>query len=222
MVKAVIFDLDDTLYLERDFVHSGFRSVDTWCRSEYGIAGVGDVAWRLFCEGRRGDIFDAALAELNVLVTEGMIRQLVQAYRTHQPEISLPQESARCLTELRAKYKLGLITDGPSETQWNKIRALNLGGYLDSTIVTADLGTGFSKPHEKAFVNMEAVFAATRAELVYVADNPAKDFVAPRLRGWRTIRVQYDLGIYRKVPAAGGYDRCLPGLSGVPAVVDRL
>jgi putative hydrolase of the HAD superfamily len=219
MIKAVIFDLDDTLYLEADFVRSGFQSVGEWCRTAHDITGVDKVAWRLFCEGRRGNIFDLALVELRSPLGKDAVLDMVRVYRTHPPAISLPTDSAECIKQLRGKYKLGLISDGPSEMQWNKVRALHLDACLNQLIVTADLGRGFSKPHEKAFIQMEELFSVTGAALVYVADNPAKDFVAPSKRGWRTIRIIREGCLYKGETVAAGSEFCVEDLKAAAAVI---
>ena len=53
--------MDDTLYLERDYVWSGFRSVGEWARRRLGIPDLADVAWDAFVNGARGTIFNLAL-----------------------------------------------------------------------------------------------------------------------------------------------------------------
>ena len=57
----VIFDLDDTLYLERDFARSGFVAAGDWLRGEIGSAGLTEVCQEMFEAGRRTRIFDEAL-----------------------------------------------------------------------------------------------------------------------------------------------------------------
>ena len=59
LADVVVFDLDDTLYLERDYVRSGFRAVDAWLASR-GILGFFGEAWANFENGLRGKAFDRA------------------------------------------------------------------------------------------------------------------------------------------------------------------
>ena len=40
MASVIVFDLDDTLYLERDFVRSGFAAVDRWVSDRFAISGL--------------------------------------------------------------------------------------------------------------------------------------------------------------------------------------
>jgi putative hydrolase of the HAD superfamily len=222
MVSVVVFDLDDTLYPEADFVQSGLTTVGEWCEKELGIRGFADIAWRLFRGGRRGDIFDAAFSHLEISPARETISRMVAVYRGHLPQIALPSDSVWCIQQLRERWKLGLITDGPSEMQWNKIRALQLEPLFDAIIVTADLGEGLSKPHPRAFTDMEERLCATGAGLLYIADNPAKDFVAPRERQWRTIRIVRPEGLYRGMPVAVAAEFSVADLSSIPRIVADL
>lgn len=222
MVSVVVFDLDDTLYPETDFVRSGLTVVGEWCQKELGICGFADIAWSLFRDGRRGDIFDMTFSLLGISPAKETISRMVALYRGHSPQIALPNDSVRCIRQLREKWKLGLITDGPSEMQWNKIRALQLEPHFDEIIVTADLGEGLSKPHPRAFMDMEERLCAIGAALLYIADNPAKDFVAPRQRQWRTIRIARPEGLYREMPVAAAAEFSVADLSSIPCVVAGL
>lgn len=188
-MRAVIFDVDDTLYLERDYVRSGFAAVGEHLQRSLGVEGFFDTAWRLFEEGLRGRVFDAALDSLGV--ANASISELVEVYRWHQPGIRLLNDSASVLERLVAgAIPIGVITDGPVASQWAKIAALGLEKFATVVVVTGELGEGRGKPHEAAFKLVEEELAMGGDELTYVADNPAKDFIAPYRRGWRTVRIR--------------------------------
>jgi len=53
MASVVVLDMDDTLFLERDYVLSGFAAVDAVVAKEHGLKGFSESAWRLFCAGVR-------------------------------------------------------------------------------------------------------------------------------------------------------------------------
>src|SRR5664280_2826371 len=74
---CVVFDLDDTLYLERDYVASGFRAVGIWCAERLGLEGIEEQAEVLFIQGRRGDIFNAVLEQMGVESDTGMVSEMV-------------------------------------------------------------------------------------------------------------------------------------------------
>src|SRR5579859_4377108 len=150
---CVVFDLDDTLYLERDFVCSGFRAVDEWCAANLGITGVREHAEALFIAGERKQIFDMTLARLGVngdaRVVSQMVSQIVRVYREHVPAITLLPDSIECLKRLDGRIWLCLLTDGRPITQWNKIDVLGLRSRFEVIVVTGEWGEEFFKPHPR-------------------------------------------------------------------------
>lgn len=180
-----VFDLDDTLYLERDFVRSGFQAVG----KSTGIPGFFEAAWGLFEQGERGDVFDQALSLLEV---PGDVVGMVAVYRAHRPSIALAPDARRLLEWIQGAA--GLISDGPAATQQNKLEALGIAGRFQSVVLTGAWGATYSKPHPRAFLETQRRLGP--GPYVYVADNPTKDFETPRKLGWRTIRVRRQEGLY--------------------------
>lgn len=60
-VHCVVFDIDDTLYLERDYVRSGFLAVEGIVAERFAARGFADQAWAAFERGVRGTIFNECL-----------------------------------------------------------------------------------------------------------------------------------------------------------------
>ena len=205
-ITAVIFDLDDTLYSERAFALSGFRAVAEAYADLLGHPGKAAVDMSsLLDAGRRGSVFNALLAQRGLKIDHEIVTRMVQIYRTHAPSIELHPDADAALTRLGKTYRLGLITDGPVEMQSNKIDALDLAGRFERVILTAELGPDFGKPHPRAFELMAEGLDVPHHACVYIADNAAKDFIAPNKLGWRTIQILRTDGIYRtKPPAPGG------------------
>ncbi len=183
----IVFDLDDTLYLEREFAFSGYRFLDGWVKEREGLEGFGKACKVLFEEGERRQIFNRALERLGHCGDSNLIADLVAAYRGHPPQISLAPDAARFLERHRGPF--GLITDGPAETQNAKIVALGLDRWIENIRKTGDWPQGYGKPHPRAYEEMEGL-AADDGPMVYVADNPAKDFVTPKARGWITVQIR--------------------------------
>lgn len=185
----VVFDLDDTLYLERDFALSGFAAAGAWFNSVTGISEMEPVCISLFEAGERRHVFDRALSVLGIEPEVQMVRDLVSVYREHRPRIELAPDAARYLGSPHSGKPFALITDGHLATQRAKIDALGLRGRIGHIICTDALGPGRGKPHPHAFELVEARAQGDAGTLLYVADNPAKDFVTPRARGWLTVRI---------------------------------
>lgn len=207
MEAAVVFDLDDTLYLERDFVRSGFQAVGAWLAREHGRDGFFDRAWALFEAGVRGTIFDRALEELGIAPQPDLIQRLVQVYRGHEPEIQLLPDAARALERCCATgIGVALLTDGFEAVQRRKIEALRVEDHCAPVICTDCWGREFWKPHARGFQMIQDHFGLPPEALVYVADNPAKDFIGPLRLGWRTVRLCRPLGLHAEDMAAPAAD----------------
>ncbi len=193
VVEGVVFDIDDTLYLERAFVQSGFRHVAglIGAVSNHGTGELFDHLWDGFTNGLRGSAFDDLLARFP---TDAMtVDALVLAYRTHRPDISLEPEARALLDDLRkAPRPVGVISDGPAEMQANKVAALGLNGLADPIVLTGGWGADYGKPHPRAFRFVEQAWELSGPALMYIADNPRKDFVTPRRRGWKTVRLRLE------------------------------
>jgi putative hydrolase of the HAD superfamily len=199
-VRCVVFDVDDTLYLERDYVRSGFRALETWALRRLGVGGLAPVAWEIFESGGRGDVFDRALTRLGVEPEPALVGEAVQAYRTHRPTIRLLEDARDCLDRLLGHVVLAAITDGPEASQCAKVEALDLGRWCSRVVLTETLGC--PKPHPRAFETLEAATGLRGDACVYVGDNPRKDFAGPKQCGWRTIRIRRVGGLHAGVEAA--------------------
>lgn len=203
-VDHLVFDIDDTLYLERDYVRSGFRAVAV----ALGEPGFGARCWELFLQGERGNTFDRAAGELGFSVD---VERAVEIYRTHAPDICLLDDARRCI-ETHRHGRLFAITDGPLESQRAKSRALGLDGCFEEVIYTAALGPGAGKPSRVAFELVEERVSNAGAEFAYVADNPRKDFLAPKALGWRTVRVRRPGALHEQLESSASVDFEITGL----------
>jgi putative hydrolase of the HAD superfamily len=195
-VRCIVFDLDDTLYLEREYVRSGFDAVGAEAESRWGIADFAGRAWRLFEEGTRGNIFDLVLVECGVTCPPEAMASLVACYREHRPAIRLLDDARSCLDRLLGRVALAGLTDGPAASQRAKVTALGLERWLSPMIVTSELGPGLGKPSPHGFRRIEEATGEHGAACLYVADNPSKDFAGPRQLGWRTVRIRRPGGLY--------------------------
>jgi putative hydrolase of the HAD superfamily len=211
-VRCVVFDIDDTLYLERDYVKSGFDALDPIVRERFGASGFAGRAWARFEQGVRGSTFDVALGECGVAASPEQIAELVAAYREHHPKISLAADAHECLTALVGRVRIAAVSDGPLASQQNKASALGLSRWCDPVLLTASLGADRGKPHPAAFEQVQQAVGVEGEQCLYVADNPAKDFQGPRSLGWRTIRVRRPLGLHFAVEQPVLWDEELANL----------
>lgn len=193
MINTVIFDLDDTLYDEIDYCKSGFAAVADFLHNanpSISQKSFFDELWNQFQQNNRTRTFNAALESLGLSYDDDLIKQLVRTYRDHQPNITLPQETRTVLAQLKASHKLALLTDGFLPAQKLKVQALGIEPYFSSIVYTEELGRQYWKPSPAGFEKILDELGVPPGQAAYVADNPAKDFIAPNQLGITAIQIQ--------------------------------
>ena len=192
ILKALVFDLDDTLYPEASYVRSGFHAVAEWfgrC-SILPADAVFERLWSAHLRGERGRTFDDLLAAAQVAPGRVQVADLVRIYRSHEPDISLFPGMAALLDEARLRsMRIAIISDGFLEAQQHKVLALGLARWADPILLTDAWGREFWKPHARAFEQAQEACRARAGEIVYIGDNPGKDFQAPHALGWNSIHL---------------------------------
>jgi putative hydrolase of the HAD superfamily len=187
----VVFDLDDTLYKEADYVASGCRAVAD-AAAQAGLLEVAD-AYRITLSpenpANRFDRLIAAIAARNgrEAAEAFNIAHILNIYRQHLPSIELPESSRRLLDGLQARsVKMGIITDGRSFGQWAKINALGLTDYCSRENILISEEHGHDK-HSPDMFQLMMERNPAESQFVYIGDNPKKDFYWPNKLGWQTV-----------------------------------
>jgi len=193
-VDAVIFDLDDTLYSEKEYVRSGYRTI---ADSFPEIPNMTEKLWKAFERG--GKAIDEVL-EAECIANEETKKRCLNLYRYQKPNISLYQGVTEMLERMRNKgLRLGIITDGRPEGQNAKLDALGLRDCIDEIIITDELGgVEFRKPNKTAFLLMSQRLMLPLKRMIYVGDNPTKDFIAPEKLGMGSIYFVNSDGLYSR------------------------
>ena len=188
-IKGVIFDLDDTLYSEKQYVKSGYKAVAKFLGNEF----LAEELWEYFEKGYRP--IDEILKKNEWMEKK---QQCLKVYREHIPEIYLYDGVLDSLQMLREKgIKIGIITDGRVSGQKNKIKALGLNELMDDIIITDELGgVQFRKPCDIAFRIMQKRWGIPFEQIMYIGDNLEKDFQAPRQLGMRWKYINNGDGLY--------------------------
>jgi putative hydrolase of the HAD superfamily len=190
-IKALLFDLDDTLYDEKQFVKSGFIKVAEFIEDKFETDK--DFFYKILIDifngGSRGNIFNIALEKANVAYEENIIRTMVKIYREHNPKIKLAENVKSLLIKLKGIYSLGIITDGYYKVQKKKVQTLRLEELFDSIIYTDKYGREYWKPNVFSYKLALERFQIVPGETVYIGDNPYKDFIGAKKIGITTVRV---------------------------------
>ena len=221
----IVFDLDDTLYSERQFAISGFKACERWLRERHGEGGIVDEMTRLLDEGHMRALFVKVLEDRLPAVSPAFLEAFIDIYRLHDPDIALYPDAAWALDHFEALGPLGLITDGQHEVQASKVRALDIGHRFRQIVYTGALGgRSFSKPHPLSYERVEAALGGTGSRFVYIGDNPSKDFLTPNQRGWISIQVIRPFRIHAQAQAVPGGEpqHVIESLTELPRVLAGL
>jgi len=195
--RAIVFDLDDTLYPEQEYIRSGFQAVSIWVEENLQVPREEAFRefWDLFSRGVRGNTFNKWLDGCG-LSDGGFVQALVNVYRVHDPEIKPYPDIRSLLEELKRNTALGLLSDGYLEVQKRKFSALGISEYFDVVVFSDEWGRTAWKPSPRPFQEIVRKLVVQPHEAVYVADNPTKDFLGAREVGMATIRVRWKGGLY--------------------------
>ena len=173
-IKALVLDLDDTLYAEINYLQSAYHFIAAQISAQ-----PQQLSAKMLAEYHAGENVFENLSKVYQLDKP----KLLDWYRFHKPDITLLQDVTETLNHFATEYKYAVITDGRSKTQRNKLQALGLTELLSSIVISEEIGS--EKP---SIANYEKVMHDLQCEqYIYVGDNLKKDFVSARRLGWTTI-----------------------------------
>lgn len=174
--SVVVFDLDDTLYNELDYLRSAYSEIAKKLQPDSWEA----LFLKMFSQYRvQKNVFEILSSKYQVPISE-----LLELYRNHNPDIKPFAGVLELLKRIKKKEGIiAIITDGRTNTQNRKIEALGIKSQIDKIVISEEIGT--EKPSEQNFLVVENAFS--RKNHIYIADNCKKDFVAPNKLGWDSI-----------------------------------
>lgn len=195
-MRLICFDLDDTLCKEIDYLKSAYREIAGYAAEHcHGCSDpvlvVAHKAYEAMLTAYREG--QNAFEELNkFLALELPVGDYLYIYRNHKPKIVLTEDVVQTMDALKAEgVRIGLITDGRSVQQRNKIEALGLSRWIDDEDIVISEEFGSEKP---ALANYDYFMKRYPEcqDFTYVGDNLKKDFIAPNTLGWQTICLKDD------------------------------
>lgn len=199
MIKAVLFDLDDTLISEDQYIRSGYRHISKIFAKRYGVVieQTEKELYHFYLENGK-NVFNRFLEVKGIPYTPSDIREFVGEYRNHIPKITYYEDVMPTISKLKQKgIPIGIISDGYLSTQKKKSDVLGLYDTFEKVIFTDELGKEYWKPSIKAFEIMREFFDIEYNEMMYVGDNPAKDFYVKELLSINTVRIYRDNAVYK-------------------------
>ena len=181
LYKAILFDLDDTLYDLRSYWTGRLRrAFDMVCAHYPQIdhnVGVQTALEQKIYMAQMADF----LRQLAVDDPE-LVRSVSEAYRHRWfDELVLAEDARAVMAHLRESYKIGLVTNGPVSTQRVKIEQFDLVAQMDVLIVSEEVGV--AKPDPKIFQIALAQLGTAPIETLYVGDSIENDLYGAAAAG---------------------------------------
>ena len=146
---------------------------------------VGKEAKGLYGDWDREKRFSKLLRYLRLRDNE-LSKRLVTIFAQARAESSKPYPDAHdALGKLKAKYVLGMITNGPSEYQREAISTLKLGTYFSHILISEEVG--FRKPAKEIFQIAIKKVSCRPGEAVMIGDSPIEDIKPAKRLGMQTV-----------------------------------
>lgn len=195
-MKVVCFDLDDTLYKEIDYLKSAYMEIASYaadycrgCSDSPIILSVKAYEAMLLAYKEGQNAFERLNAFLGINLP---ISQYLQIYRMHKPNIRLSESVVSVLNLLKSsECIIGLITDGRSVQQRNKMEALGLNRWIMDEDIVISEAFGSEKPTSANYEYFMKRYPECD-EFIYIGDNLKKDFIAPNALRWLTVCLKDD------------------------------
>jgi putative hydrolase of the HAD superfamily len=225
-LKAIIFDLDDTLYDKAEW----FQPAAVFAAEQMGLDA--DRVWHITSQyiQRAGSanaaIYNEILVECGQSDSAINIRAfsaLCDQYTPPPGSLQLLPGIKEALITLHQQYKIGLIADGKVTSQKAKIIGLGIGPFLSAVIYSDEIeGVKSRRPDPRPYTQVAQLLGVPKPTCLFVADNPIKDFVRARALGMRTVRVltgEYSKLDYPSPEHAADYE--ITSVAQLPGLIQR-
>ena len=194
-LKAVIFDLDNTLYDFNTAHRLGLREMANYGESRFGVSAERFLqAYRLVDVQLKKELPYSAACHNRLIIAQRMLELLglpslvtpLELYETYWGTIIRtikPFEGVTALlsTLKRQHIKTGIITDMTAHIQHRKIAALGLSEYFDVMVTSEE--AGIEKPNPKIFYDCMRKLNVHPKECVYIGDSFERDVCGAHAAG---------------------------------------
>ena len=197
-MSTFLFDIDDTLY---DQVMPFAKACDSVFCGRYKV----DIE-QLFVQSRKhsDEVYEASLRgemtmddmhvyriqkafeDFQIYISREEALAFQQEYSRNQDHIELSDVVVSMLNNCYGRAELGIITNGPAEHQWDKVRALGLTRWIPEENIFVSGVLGVAKPDRRIFeISMRQMKKGK--EMYYIGDSFVNDIVGAKSAGLRTV-----------------------------------
>lgn len=198
-IRGVVFDVDDTLY---DMAQPFFGAYQSLYGSKHDLPMQAlFLAFRCYSDARFSDAQTGRMSmeelyiyrvrmtlhDYGIEVTDEEALSFQRRYMELQYQIHLSPVMTALLDELQPRVAIGIITNGESRHQRNKLCSLDVSPWIPEGQIIVSGDHPFHKPDVKIFREMERRLHLAPEQLLYVGDAYDLDIVGAHAAGWESI-----------------------------------
>lgn len=226
MIRALLFDIDDTLFSTRDFAERArMNAINAFIRVayHYGYEFTPNELLSLLRRiiEKRGTNYQHHFNDLcrSLRIKKGrghMIAAAVGAYHDTKTSMHPYPEVPSLLLSLREKgYRLFVMTAGIELKQWDKLRRLGLDLYFNYVFIVDEK----KEKKDRAFFRkiLERIRLPAE-ECIAIGDNPSKDIAPAKSVGMWTVRVRR--GKNKELASNAHYE--VDSLEGLLSIIEKI
>ena len=192
MVKAILLDIDDTLFPSTEFSEKARKhAVQAMVRE--GLDAEPDAVYALLgkiVEARGSNYpkhFDALLEKLGVEKDPRIVAAAVGAYHNAKGTIAPFPDVPKTLVQLRDRgFRLYAVSEGNSVKQWDKLIRLGLQFFFHGAFISEDVGC---EKNDRFYAIVLKKLGLPAKEVLMVGDRVDKDIAPAKKAGMRTARI---------------------------------
>lgn len=197
--KAILFDVDDTLYDQTVPFKEAYREyfgADPAVPADVIYPVTRKYSDQVYSRAMAGQItmedmyiyrVQKAFEEFGIRITDAQALEFQTIYADRQRHIHMSEQMEAILDYCKGKAELGIITNGPSKHQWNKVKSLQAERWIphENIVVSADVGA--EKPDRKIFEYAERAMGLEEAGIWFVGDSYELDVKGAVNAGWNAV-----------------------------------
>ena len=195
---GLVFDVDDTLYeqiVPFEKAYKNLFNMDIDMEKFYLLSRYySDVK---FEASRNGEMnmdeyhiyrIREAAKDLGVYLSDEEALNMQKEYKKNQQKLQMSNITISILELAKENnIKLGIITNGPSEHQWYKVKALGVERWINTDNIVVSGDYDINKPDVRIFEIMQEKLQLPNDSLYYVGDSLENDIVGANNAGWKAI-----------------------------------
>jgi len=206
LVKAWIFDLDNTLAELKTRIEYAHNRVAEKLFKEYGVYGPTtmklmrdiDMDFSIRGVGSSPSTYDRHLwfrqlfKDLGLQVQEDKIQECVDLYwKSVHERVRMMPDAEQVLRELKKQYKIAVMTDsdGDRELKVERVRKIGLMRYVDVFMTSDDIGQ--NKPNRAFYERVLKKLGVSAEECIMIGDKPEVDLKLAKELGMTTVWIRY-------------------------------